>query len=234
MPNQMQSLLRAAVTLLLSCGVTARGAYYEKEWDGSWNSTCATNTSFQDPASNQEGCITGIPKKQVRRRTHLDHGCCCTSCKPGYTFKLVNHKSMVGTCREDTKPVKVYCSELDKNSGNKPAGGLQNVMCTKLGAQRQSVYVPAIQDPTIRQAMSTVKGKDSKAVANCRLWKQTICREVDVPVGEDPRQDCKVMKEVKCLEVCKLEANEEVSNCQKELCEGDAGEYMCKGVAMMA
>merc|ERR1712086_1030582 len=226
--EEHSSRLKAAVNLDVSTADLAASSTVPAQWEGSFNSTFAKSTSGSDPASAQEGCATALPAK-------ISNGCTattrCTSCKDGYTLNLVNHKSMAGNCRNGSAFAipQVWGTKLDKNAGNENPNE-KNVLCNKIGSEKQVVHVNSIKNSTIKSAMRDAKGKDNKALVTCSVWKQTICRG----------SACTVHKEIQCVEICQLDPNNGGAeggrsgiNCQTELCV-DHGEYMCKGVGMMA
>merc|ERR1712086_508878 len=222
--EEHSSRLKAAVNLDVSTADLAASSTVPAQWEGSFNSTFAKSTSGSDPASAQEGCATALPAK-------ISNGCTattrCTSCKDGYTLNLVNHKSMAGNCRNGSAFAipQVWCTKLDKNAGNENPNELKNVLCNKIGIEKQPVLVNSITNNTIKSAMRSAKfhkGKNGKALVTCSVWKQTICHG----------SACTVHKEIQCVEICQLdkggvEGGQSGINCQTELC-GDHGEYMCK------
>merc|ERR1712086_78590 len=225
--EEHSSRLKAAVNLDVSTADLAASSTVPAQWEGSFNSTFAKSTSGSDPAASakdaEKGCATALPAGQPKIS---NVGGRCTSCKDGYTLNLVNHKSMAGNRRNGTALAipQVWCTKLDKNAGNEhPAECKENVLCNKIGIEKQPVHVNSIKNSTIRSAMRDVKGKNDKALATCSVWKQTICHG----------SACTVRKEIQCVEICQFEGGQSGINCQTELCV-DHGEYMCKGVAMMA
>merc|ERR1712086_487698 len=226
--EEHSSRLKAAVNLDVSTADLAASSTVPAQWEGSFNSTFAKSTSGSDPAASakdaEKGCATALPAGQPKIS---NVGGRCTSCKDGYTLNLVNHKSMAGNCRNGTAFAnpQVWCTKLDKDLGNENPAELDNLLCNKIGIEKQPVLVNSITNNTIKSAMRSAKfhkGKNGKALVTCSVWKQPICHG----------SACTVHKEIQCVEICQLdkggvEGGQSGINCQTELC-GDHGEYMCK------
>ena len=169
---------KAAVNLDVSIAdVVAASSTVPAQWEGSFNSTFAKSTSGSDPAylgTAKEGCATALPLKIS------NNGCCCTSCKDGYTLNLINHKSIVGNCRNKTAIPHVWCTELGKNTGNENPADLKNVLCNKIGTEKLPVHVNSIKDRTIRSAMQSAKGK---VRAQLFMIYSMSCRAIILSIG---------------------------------------------------
>merc|ERR1712086_397510 len=133
--EEHSSRLKAAVNLDVSTADLAASSTVPAQWEGSFNSTFAKSTSGSDPASAKEGCATALPHFFPANQR-------CTSCKDGYTLNLVNHESMVGNCRNGTAFAipEVWCTKLDKDAGKKDPANLVNVLCNKIGIEKQTVH----------------------------------------------------------------------------------------------
>merc|ERR1712195_465339 len=189
-------------------------------WKGSWNSTCAgglvEGLVVESPASDGEpkcsgvfetggakicgdkvkGCLTQISVKLAGKETRNENT--CTSCKEGYAFGMIWHKSRAGRCATFEYAPKVTIGRLDHNARGGPTHS--NTVSTKVLLSAHLLHQKSISNTTVAEALDGAMGVQHSgakvAMVKCRVWKQVICRD----------SICSNKKEVTCYEICKFEA----------------------------
>jgi len=180
-------------------------------WVGSWNSSFADKSPASDGpldcigqtgkrvrnCPNQVGreCLTQITVKLANGKEIRNHNT-CTSCKAGYAFAFIYHKSRAGSCGLFGYVPTVIQARMDHDGRGGPTHS--NTVNTKILLSAHLLWHNSISNKTVAEAFDGTMGKyeDGKKVAmvKCRVWKQVICRG----------SICSNKKEVECLEICKV------------------------------
>merc|ERR1712166_1444431 len=199
---------------------------------GSWNSSFADKSPASDgelkclhqkdhrvkncPRQVIRECLTQISVKLANGKEIRDHNT-CTSCKAGYAFAFIYHKSRAGSCGLFGYVPTVIQARMDHDSRGGPTHS--NTVNTKILLSAHLLWHNSISNKTVAEAFDGTMGKyeDGKKVAmvKCRVWKQvsislrpaaSICSRIDrILLWQVIRRGsiCSNKKEVECLEICK-------------------------------
>jgi len=160
----------------------------------------------------------------------------CTSCKPGYAFRMRRHKARTGECKEYKSQAEVECIELHTNN-HKAGPDVNSTLCTKIAQDYTNFQPHKLKNETAQKHFKKATGQWGLVIAQCKLRKETVC----------VNGNCDVKKQAVCSTVCKFKDDWEKRikdpkwvdpkikdpNCYPDLCEGEYGELACTAVGAM-
>jgi len=157
----------------------------------------------------------------------------CTSCKPGYAFRMRRHKARTGECREYKSQAEVECIELHTNN-HKAGPDVNSTLCTKIAQDYTNFQPHKLKNETAQKHFKKATGQWGLVIAQCKLRKETVC----------VNGNCDVKKQAVCSTVCKYKCCGGMArflkdpkfvkkNCFPDLCEGEYGKLACTVVGAM-
>lgn len=216
---------------------------FKFKWCGAFNESHADAAPHSDGQVNTQAlksCLTQVNVRRKQKKTYRGNRS-CTSCKPGFMFVMMWHKSRAGMCAWPKLNAQTYTTELDRDAGGASPTD-NNIVNTKLLRKYHHLFIWRIKDQKIKKHFwpaTGAKGTPSQgsAVAICHFRKESVCRERKDGSG---KMKCLVRKNVQCIAVCKHAGVLRLSNgmtlpkiaaCQNSFCKGHYGIIACKGVA---
>jgi len=198
-----------------------------KVWVGAFSSTHADENPVSDGAplsASASNCLTQIG---FRHGPHwFRNEGTCTSCKEGYSFKIMNHKARMGECVPYEPTPDELCVKVNGGIEGSADSNVAKV-CTKT-VEVQSVLNPSGLEPQAKEDhFASVKGHMGVAIAKCAVRKETVC---------DADGHCDSEKDVRCVSVCKMadDMKADEATCDATKCDGDYGALSCVNAALMA
>jgi hypothetical protein len=200
--------------------------------DGKLWCTKAADTKYVKKHCNTQVSVTRWGKVERDLST-------CTSCKVGYAFQFIHHKSRAGQCKPYRRVSQVWTARLNRDANASPHD--RNTISTKTILARNTLNIALLRG-NARKYYEKAKGLSGMGVTECAFRKETVCHE------RGSRMICRVKKQIHCLRVCKMKAWDTIvpnpdqkgkqinlgvrfGRCFPELCKGRHGELACQDAA---
>jgi len=230
-----------------------RKHWHEQEqvraWVGAYNSTHADQYPRNDlkpgqkPYTYTKGpcrvcghkhCLTQIEVKLNGGKITKRGATTCTSCKPGFAFAFIYHKSRAGICQPYLSTSTVFLGALNADS----LAGAEDkaLVATKMLKAAQGLQISKLNREA-QQHFSLAQRRHTKGWTKdwvrpiCLVRKETICSALH----RSKQTACKVRKSIICDKVCRY--NRRCRRCRyrcwKSLCRGRYSTLACRKAALM-
>jgi len=178
------------------------------KWDGAFNSTHGSENGSLNVCQNacETGNVTCI-RENSSRAGEKGTATCDACAKADAVFVSMRFRSKQGRCAPISTQAKFHCIPTNGKTFNALKLNAKDMLCTKwrlaqtayklgeeIKEERELLKALKVDDETLFRSENNNESNEH-VVGDCRFWKQVLCQG----------NKCMVRKEVKCLNVCRLD-----------------------------